>query len=157
VNAHADQITALAFNPNNTLLVSGSRDETLRLWTLDGEPVGQSLIGHGDWIFDAAFRPGSTESLLLASAGADNSVILWDAQSGQRLGNPFSAQNGWVQNLDFSPDGSTLASGDANGRVAFWDVNPSSWVQRACELLPHEREASDVLHYEFDNPACNTP
>jgi WD40 repeat protein len=39
---------------------------------------------------------------------------------------------GSVSTLSFSPDGGTLATGAAE--VIVWDVDPESWIKRACRI-----------------------
>ena len=58
---------------------------------------------------------------ILASASRDETVILWDRQSGERLAT-VTGNEGWVNDVAFSPDGKTLALGVMDGSVKLWDV-----------------------------------
>jgi WD40 repeat protein/transcriptional regulator with XRE-family HTH domain len=62
---------------------------------------------------------------LLASAGADGTVRLWNPATGRPVGAPLhaSARNG-VNGVAFSPDGKLLASAGADGTVRLW--NPAT-------------------------------
>lgn len=58
---------------------------------------------------------------LVATAGDDHVVYLWDLSTGtivQRL----RAHQDWVHTLAFSPHGKALASAGSDRRVIFWDV-----------------------------------
>jgi WD40 repeat protein len=69
---------------------------------------------------DVAFSP---DGKTLASTRGDGTVILWDVQSGQQLGEPLRGHDNWeVNSIAFSPNGKILASGDWNGTVILWDV-----------------------------------
>jgi WD40 repeat protein len=72
---HTSSITALAFHPNNTLLVSASKDRTLRLWNPANGQLYKALEGHTAWVQGVTFLAQGTR---LASVGADASVRLWD-------------------------------------------------------------------------------
>ena len=50
-------ITALAFSPDGKAVLTGSYDETVRLWnTTDGTPIGPKLQ-HQGYVWAVAFSP----------------------------------------------------------------------------------------------------
>jgi hypothetical protein len=66
-----------------------------------------------------AFSP---DSRLLASGGWDYSIVLWDTQTRQRIGQPLLGHTNGINTLAFSPDGQILASGGRDQRIILWDV-----------------------------------
>jgi WD40 repeat protein len=68
-------VTTLAFHPAGNLLLSGSRDRTIRLWDLaNGKPI-KVLEGHEAWVQGLVLVNRHT---MIASVAADRTVRLWD-------------------------------------------------------------------------------
>ncbi len=65
-----------------------------------------------------AFSPDGT---LLAGAGRDGRISLWEAATGRRL-HMLARHGGEVNCLAFSPDGRLLVSGGRDGQAMLWDI-----------------------------------
>lgn len=108
----AGPVTALAFNPDGTLLAVEAGGEgtglTLQLWgPVTGRKV-RDLDGTGrNGACDMAFSPDGS----VLAVGAEGRVNLWDVQTGRRQEVPCW-NDGYVRTVAFSPDGRLLASGD---------------------------------------------
>jgi WD40 repeat protein len=77
------------------------------------------LRGHYDWVWSVAFSP---DGRTLASGSADGTILLWDPETNQPLGDRLTGHTGWVRSVAFSPDGKVLASGSADKTIILWDV-----------------------------------
>lgn len=65
----------------------------------------------------------SPDGRLLATAGHDGTVGLWDAQTGEPKATLTAPDARAVAiQVAFSPDGTTLAASDANGSIRLWDL-----------------------------------
>jgi WD40 repeat protein len=75
VPGHTCTITALAFHPGNAVLVSASKDRSLRIWNPANGQALKTLDGHTAWAQGVLFLDRGTR---LASASADRTVRIWD-------------------------------------------------------------------------------
>ncbi|MEO1347960.1 MAG: NB-ARC domain-containing protein [Cyanobacteria bacterium J06635_15] len=63
----------------------------------------------------------SPDGNYLAGGNSNNSVLLWEAASGQLL-STYNDHTDWAYSVDFSPDGRLLASGSFDQTVRVWDL-----------------------------------
>jgi len=77
------------------------------------------LHGHADLTESVSFSP---DGAMLASAGDDGSIILWDTATWHPIELPLTSHEGQSLEAVFSPDGKYLASGDRNGQIKLWDI-----------------------------------
>ncbi|KAG1791036.1 uncharacterized protein HD556DRAFT_662413 [Suillus plorans] len=76
-------------------------------------------------VTSVSFSPDGTR---IAFGSSDNFVWLWDAATGQPLGEPLQGHTAMVLSVSFSPDGTRIASGSSDNTVRVWSavkVQPS--------------------------------
>ena len=74
--------------------------------------------GHTSSIISVVFSP---DGKLLASAGVDKTIKIWDVATGQEL-KTLPAETSFQDSIVFSPDGKFLASGGKDKIIKFWDI-----------------------------------
>lgn len=84
----------------------------------------QTLTGHSGSVYLAVFSP---DGKTLASGSYDNTVKLWQVQTGALM-QTLSGHSQGVPAIAFSPDGKTLASGSRDTTVKLWDTQ--TWMLR---------------------------
>jgi phospholipase A-2-activating protein len=112
---HTDTVRSVAYIPSLSMLVSGSHDTFVKVWTLDGNCL-QTMEGHGALVFSVAASPDGT---MVASGSEDNTVRVWglDGTCKQVIRHP-----GCVWAVEFLPNGD-LATGCADGTVRVWSMD----------------------------------
>ncbi len=120
-------------------LVSAKSDLLLTLQTYD-IPLNTILTGHNGAVQDVEYSPNGQ---LLASGGDDNTIILWDTNTLQRVGLPFYGHEAGITGLAFSPDGNRLASSSRDASVIIWDMTTGLPVQR---LSGHQNWVLSVVY-----------
>lgn len=76
---------------------------------------------HTDDVFDLAFHPNDAD--VLASCSQDNTVRIWRHHStGHTLAAVLRGHQDTPLRLAFSPDGSLVAAGAANGVIKAWQA-----------------------------------
>ena len=80
--------------------------------------IVREFVGHRDVLYAAEFSPDGTK---IATAGYDQSIVIWNAQNGDQL-TVLQGHNGAIFDLDFSPDGRHLVSACADETAKVWDV-----------------------------------
>jgi WD40 repeat protein len=77
------------------------------------------MHGHRGLVQAVAVSP---DGKMIASAGADSTVRLWNARTHRQIGKPLKGHTGVVTDVAFTPDGRRLASASDDGTVVIWDL-----------------------------------
>jgi WD40 repeat protein len=121
-----EAVTMAAFNKPGTILATASEDKTIKLWDVRTQKALATLRGHQDLVWAIAF---STDDSTLFSASYDKTVRVWNVAT-RKERQQFSYGEK-LENLAVSPDGTTLAVEDQQGKVTLHDLASG---RRICDL-----------------------
>ncbi|HEV3383976.1 MAG TPA: WD40 repeat domain-containing protein, partial [Gemmata sp.] len=147
---HKDAVYALAFAPDGKTLATAGYDRLIHLWDVSpGQLTNTAVIttprltlkDHSDTIYGLSFHP---DGLLLASAGADRAVKVWDIASGRRL-YTLSDPTDWVYCVSWSPDKKHLAAGGVDKSVRVWEADKESG-RLIHSVFAHEKAVSRLAY-----------
>jgi hypothetical protein len=115
---HSGMVQSAAFSPDGRSILSGSWDNTLKLWEVGTNRKLLTFVEHTGWVHSIAFSPDGRTAL---SGSADKSVILWDVTTSRKLCT-FTEHTAPILSVAFSPDGCTALSGSQDKKLKLWDV-----------------------------------
>lgn len=79
--------------------------------------LGAPLTGHTNWVNGLAWHH---DGALLATAGGDGTVRIWDVTARRQHGAALAGHDGGVRAVAWSPKGTTLASAGSDHTVRLW-------------------------------------
>lgn len=126
IPGHGQSILATQFSPaSSSRLLTGSGDNTARIWDCDTGTPFRTLKGHTGWVLVVSWSPDGS---MIATGSMDKTVRLWDPSTGKPLGSPLTGHTKWIRSLAWepyhlqSPGRPRLASASKDSTVRIWDV-----------------------------------
>jgi hypothetical protein len=152
VRADDAGVLASGLSPDARTLITGGQTGIVRLWELPaGTPRGAPLTGLMGFADTVGLAPDGRTAV---GADAAGNVLLWDVPTRSTIGDAFPGPAaGRNAAASFTPDGHNVVVVSDTGEGWLWDVDPSHWLARACQiagrsLTQHEwRELLPVRPY----------
>ena len=151
LHGHGYFIRSLAFSSDSRWLITGSWDNSTRVWDLEKEnpeedPIkllyGADVVAFSpdsQWIVTAGKRDFSENTLT-----TDNQIYVWDLKI--KKSNPekkplvLRGHENIVKTVSFTPDSKLLVSGSSDSTVRMWDLSFPSLGVEPLILSGHEDE-----------------
>ena len=119
LQGHTDYVSSVSFSVDGGRIVTGSADQTARLWDANTGKLLRILSGHSGEVASASFSPDGSR---IVTGSFDQTARLWDANSGKLL-LTLSGHSDAVRSASFSPDGSRIVTGGGDETARLWDAN----------------------------------
>ncbi|MDZ7957862.1 MAG: WD40 repeat domain-containing protein [Aulosira sp. DedQUE10] len=113
---HSHIVRSLAISANGKLLISGSRDRTIKIWQLETGELISTLRGHTDEVCTITLSP---DEQIIASGSADKTIKLWHLATGELL-STFTGHTDTVTAVEFTASGEMLVSGSLDKTIKIW-------------------------------------
>lgn len=134
---HTDKITCVGFSPDNEYIVTGSMDNSLKIWLASSAKLTQVLVEH-----EAHVTAVSVCSKTVVSGDKDGLVLLWDIEFGN-VKQRMIGHTANIKNVLTTSDSSIIFTTDVAGQIRVWMAKTAKLVARI-----------DV-HYSIENIVIN--
>ena len=124
-DGHSSRVTAAAFSPDGKRIISGSYDNTLKLWDVDSGNCLMTLSGHRLQVTAASFSPDGKR---IISASFDKTIKIWDVDSGNCI-KTLSGHTLQVTAASFNPDGKHIISASFDKTIKIWDADSGNCIK----------------------------
>ncbi|MEH2225974.1 nSTAND1 domain-containing NTPase [Nostoc sp.] len=148
LEGHTNSVNSVSVSPKDPLIVSGSKDKTVRLWKLDGTPVKTRFpMTHDGAVRSVNFSPNGE---YIVSGGDDKTVKLWKKDS--TFLDSAKEDEDSILFVNFSPDGKTIISTSHDGTVRLWRIdNIASKLLKPSKILSPKNGIDAVWSAEFSH------
>ena len=78
LKGHSYGVLSVAYSPDGTKIISGSGDETVKIWDANTGKCLKTLEGHSNTVQSLAYSPDGTK---IISGSLDDTIKIWDANT----------------------------------------------------------------------------
>ena len=129
---HRGGVYSVAFSPDGKRVVTGSQDNTARVWDLSGAtPAALVLEGHRGRVRSVAITPDGKR---VVTGSDDSTARVWDLSGATPISTTLEGHRGEVLSVAITPDGKQVLTGSSDGTARVWKTPVE-------ELIPLARSA----------------
>ncbi|KAJ6543485.1 hypothetical protein B0H10DRAFT_2244444 [Mycena sp. CBHHK59/15] len=134
---NGSRVMSVAFSQDGSRVVSGSFDNTVRIWNATTGEVEAELNGHTDTVTSVAFSQDGSRAV---SGSYDKTVRIWNATTDE-VEAELKGHTDAVRSVAFSQDGGRVVSGSNDKTVRIWNATTG---EVEAELKGHTHKVTSV-------------
>ncbi|MDF5708528.1 MAG: CHAT domain-containing protein, partial [Nostoc sp. S4] len=135
---HNSSVTSVVFSPDGKTIATASKNNTVKLWDLQGKELTKSILKYDAAVTSVVFSP---DSKTIATVSEDNTVKLWDLQGKELTKTPLK-HDAAVTSVVFSPDSKTIATTDKENTVTLWNLQSKELTK---SVLKYDAAVTSVV------------
>ena len=118
LRGHLEDVTSVAFSPDGQRIVTGSWDQTAKVWEAASGRELLKLEGHSAPIWCVAFSPDGQK---IVTGSWDQTAKVWDAATGRPL-LTLKGHSAPIRSVAFSPDSRRIVTGSWDQTAKVWEA-----------------------------------
>ncbi|KIM89364.1 hypothetical protein PILCRDRAFT_60971, partial [Piloderma croceum F 1598] len=88
-------------------------------------PTVRTIMVVDNGFYSVTFSPDGRH---IASGSSDNTIMVWDAQTGNIISGPFKGHTSGIYSVAFSPDSVHVILGSADNTIIIWDAQTGNVI-----------------------------
>ncbi len=123
LDGHEGPVRTVAFSKDGSRIISGSQDNTIRLWDAEGGQLLKSFRGHDGAVRTVAFAQSDQ---VILSGSHDNSIRKWNISEYEEIrvlqGQVLEGHVDSILSASFSPDGERIVTASRDRTARTWET-----------------------------------
>ncbi|TPX67298.1 hypothetical protein CcCBS67573_g07548, partial [Chytriomyces confervae] len=124
LSGHSGTVNSVAVTRDGKTIVSGSYDNTVKVWDTESGECTSTLEGHSFIVNSVAVTP---DGKTIVSGSWDNTVKVWDTESGECT-STLTGHTKEVTSVTITPDCEVIVSGSKDRTVKVWDTQTGKCI-----------------------------
>ncbi|MDJ0705255.1 MAG: serine/threonine-protein kinase [Leptolyngbyaceae cyanobacterium MO_188.B28] len=125
LSGHTDDVWSVAISTEGETLVSGSQDQSIKVWDSQSGILKRTISGHAGAVQFVALSPDNQR---VVSASADQTIKVWELQTGKSI-YTLTGHEDTIWSVAISPDSRLLASSSADRTIKLWNFRTGKLIR----------------------------
>ncbi|MEA5499119.1 nSTAND1 domain-containing NTPase [Limnoraphis robusta] len=123
---HQNWVQSVSISKDGKTIVSGSYDNTIKVWNRETGALIRTLTGHDSWVLSVSI---SNDSKTIVSGSADNTIKVWNLETPDAEPLTLTGHNRQVNSVSISNDSKTVVSGSADNTIKVWNLETGALIR----------------------------